>query len=203
VTLTIGLTGGIASGKSTVAQMLAALGAVVVDADGLAREVVLPGTAALAEIAAEFGPRALTPSGELDRAAVASLVFSDPAKRRRLEEITHPPVAQLMASRLRDAQELGPPLVVADIPLLFEGGRQGGFDGVMLVYVPAAQQLERLLAREQCTLDEARLRLAAQLPIDEKRQLATWIVDNTGTLQETAAGVERWWRSVVGAAGRS
>jgi dephospho-CoA kinase len=194
----IGLTGGIATGKSTVARLLAARGAAVVDADRLAREVVAPGTPALAEIAAEFGPGVVGAGGALDRAALGRLVFADPARRRRLEQITHPRIGALMGERIAAALASGAPLVVADIPLLFEGDRPGLVEGVLLVDAPAEVQLGRLIRRDGLDPEDARRRVAAQMPLADKRRLATWVIDNGGTEEQTAEQVDVWWRSVVG-----
>jgi dephospho-CoA kinase len=194
----IGLTGGIATGKSTVAAMLAARGAAVVDADRIAREVVEPGTPGLEAVAGAFGHAVLTPSGELDRAALAAIVFADPAQRRRLEELTHPLILARLDERVAALALAGPPLVAAEIPLLFEGGRQSGFpDGVLLVYADPATQLRRLRELVGLSDEAARQRLAAQLPIDGKRDLATWVIDNTGTQTDTERAVALWWQENV------
>ena len=193
----IGLTGGIGSGKSTVAGMLAARGASVVDADLLAREVVEPGTPALAEIAAEFGPAVLLPDGRLDRAALGAVVFADAARRERLNAITHPRVGELTQTRVAQALASGAPLVVVDIPLLFEGSRQAMFEGVLLVWVPPDLQLRRLVERDGMSADDARARIDAQMPIDDKRALATWVIDNSGTVQDTQRQVDVWWSEHV------
>ncbi len=193
----IGLTGGIATGKSTVARLLAGRGAAVVDADLLAREVVTPGSPALEEIASTFGPGVVTATGELDRPALGAVVFADPARRRSLEEITHPRIAALMAQRIAAGLESGAPLVVADIPLLYEGGRTGLVEGVMLVDVPEEVQLRRLILRDGIDEAAARVRVAAQMPLAEKRRLATWVIDNGGTPESTAAQVGEWWERWV------
>lgn len=196
----IGLTGGIATGKSTVAAMLAGRGAAVVDADELAREVVVPGQPALEEIAADFGAGVLAADGTLDRAALGDIVFADEERRRRLEEITHPRISVLMRQRIADAMAAAPPLVVVDIPLLFENGRSGMVEGVLLVDADEATQLRRLLERDGLAEVEARRRIAAQMPIERKRPLATWVVDNGGDLAATERQVEAWWAEVVDAA---
>jgi len=193
----IGLTGGIGSGKSTVARMLAGRGAALVDADLLAREVVEPGTPALAEIAAEFGPGVILADGRLDRTALGEMVFGDAARRERLNQITHPRVGSLMQERIAAALQSSAPLVVVDIPLLFETARQGLFEGVMLVWTPPQAQLTRLVVRDGWDEDEARQRVAAQMPIDEKRALATWVIDNSGSLADTERQVDAWWREHV------
>lgn len=199
----IGLTGGIGTGKSTVARMLSARGATLVDADLLAREVVEPGTPALAEIAAEFGPAVLRGDGSLDRTALGALVFTDEEKRLRLNAITHPRVGELMQQRVAEALASAAPLVVVDIPLLFEGNRQGLFEGVLLVWAPPAVQLRRLVERDGWKEEEARQRVASQMPVEEKRALATWVIDNSGSLADTEAQVERWWRDNVGGKGHA
>jgi dephospho-CoA kinase len=193
----IGLTGGIGSGKSTVAAMLAGRGASVVDADLLAREVVEPGTPALAEIAAEFGPGVLLPDGRLDRPALGAIVFADAARRERLNAITHPRVGALMQSRIAEALASDAPLVVVDVPLLFEGGRQSLFEGVLLVWVPAEVQVLRLVSRDGMAEEDARARIAAQMPIDDKRALADWVVDNSRTPADTERQVDAWWRAHI------
>jgi dephospho-CoA kinase len=194
----IGLTGGIATGKSTVARLLAARGAEIVDADVLAREVVEPGSPGLAEIAAGFGADVLTPDGALDRAALGAVVFADPAQRRRLEAITHPRIAALMGERIAAGLASQAPLVVADIPLLFENDRGGLVEGVLLVDAPEEEQLRRLMLRDGIDEAAARARVAAQMPLAEKRRRATWVIDNAGTPEETAARVAAWWDSWVG-----
>lgn len=194
----IGLTGGIATGKSTVARLLAARGAVIVDADLLAREVVEPGSPALAEIAAGFGDSVLTAEGALDRAALGAVVFADPAERRRLEAITHPRIAALMGERIAAGLASTAPLVVADIPLLFEGDRVALVEGVLLVDAPEEVQLRRLMLRDGIDEAAARARVTAQMPLAEKRRRATWVIDNGGTEEGTAAQVAAWWEREVG-----
>jgi dephospho-CoA kinase len=193
----IGVTGGIATGKTTVDRMLAAHGATVIDADEIAREVVGPGEPALEEVAARFGRDLIRPDGSLDRTRLGRLVFSDPEARRDLERITHPRITELTGARVATALTGPAPLVVVDIPLLFENAREAMFEGVLLVYAPAEVQVERL--RERNGLDEAAAlqRLAAQLPIDEKRGRATWIIDNSGSLDATSRAVDHWWETEV------
>jgi len=193
----IGLTGGIATGKSTVARMLADRGAVVIDADDLAREVVRPGEPAFQRIVERFGKEMVQPDGTLDRARLGAVVFADAAARRDLERITHAPILELMQQRIATAVAGDAPVVVVDIPLLFENDREGSFEGVMLVYASAEVQLRRL--RDRNGLDEAAAeqRLAAQLPIEEKRRRATWIIDNGGDLDATMRAVDAWWAREV------
>lgn len=196
----IGLTGGIASGKSTVGRMLAGLGAAVVDADQLAREVVAPGTPGLQEVVAAFGKEVLDGEGRLDRGRLAGRVFADPGERRRLERILHPRIAELARSRLATARGQ---LAVYQAPLIFETGREGEFQGVLLVDCDPELQLARLRVRDRLGEAEARARLAAQLPAAERRQRATWIVDNSGSLEDTRAQLLRLWEGELAALRRS
>jgi dephospho-CoA kinase len=205
VTRLIGLSGGIGTGKSTVSRMLAALGAVVIDADAIVHRLQAPGSPLLREIAAAFGPEVLDASGTLDRKRMADLVFRDPEARRRLNALVHPRVGVEMAREADAARRGGAPLVVLDIPLLFEsraGGRGGGgpgFDATVLVYCPRAVQIERTVARDGCSREEAERRVAAQMAIDDKRALADHVIDNSGSLAETERQVRALWRQLVGA----
>ena len=193
----IGVTGGIATGKSTVDRLLAAHGASVIDADELAREAVRLGEPALDEVAARFGREVLLPDGNLDRGRLGEVVFADPEARRDLERITHPRINELMGERIATALAGPAPLVAVDIPLLFESAREAMFEGVLLVYAPPEVQVRRL--RERNGLDEAAAlqRLAAQLPIDEKRDRATWIIDNSDGIDATSRAVDLWWETAV------
>ena len=178
----VGLTGGVASGKSTVSAMLRDLGAVVVDADLLAREVVAPGTEGLAEIVAAFGDKVLTPEGELDRPAMGAIVFGDEDARRRLEAIIHPRVRQRSAELEAAA---GPDAVVVhDIPLLAETGQAGTFDAVVVVDVPVETQVERMVRLRGMTEAEAKARIAAQATREQRLAVATHVIDNTGTVED-------------------
>ncbi len=175
----VGLTGGVASGKSAVAALLRELGAVVIDSDQLAREVVEPGTPGLAAVVEEFGETVLTGDGHLDRAALGSMVFGDEASRRRLEGILHP----LIRARAAEAEaEAGPgALVVHDIPLLVETGQADSFDAVLVVDVPVETQVERMVRDRGWSAEDARSRVAAQADREERRAVATHVIDNTGT----------------------
>ena len=193
----MGLTGGVASGKSTVSAMLRDLGAVVVDADVLAREVVAPGTGGLAEVVEAFGEGVLTPDGELDRPAVASLVFADEEARRRLEAIIHPRVrrrgADLEASAGPDA------VVVHDIPLLAETGQASTFDAVVVVDVPVETQVQRMVQLRGMSEEEARARVAAQATREDRLAIATHVIDNTGTLEDLRDRVTEVFEELVSA----
>ncbi len=200
----IGLTGGIGSGKSTVAKMLAEHGAVVIDADQIVRELQAPGTPALAEIVAAFGPAILCPDGSLDRPALGAIVFQDPEARKRLNAIVHPKVGAEMARREQAAREAGAPLVVLDVPLLLEGRVSGtggaaqlGFDAIVVVWVPEEVQISRTCARDGCEPAEARRRMAAQMPLDRKRELADHVIDNSGALEQTRTQVNQLWRTLT------
>jgi dephospho-CoA kinase len=193
----IGLTGGIATGKSTVDRMLTRRGATVIDADALAREAMRPGEPTLDRVVERFGEDVRRPDGTLDRGRLGQIVFADADARHDLEAITHPRIIELTQDRIDAAMSGTAPLVVVDIPLLFERAREGMFDGVLLVYAPADVQVQRL--RERNHLDEvaAQQRLAAQLPIDEKRTRATWIIDNSGAERATKQAVDAWWDANV------
>jgi dephospho-CoA kinase len=184
----VGLTGGIASGKSTVSAMLRELGAVVIDADQLARDVVAPGTPGLAAVVEEFGPGVLTDAGALDRPAVARIVFADEAARRRLEAIIHPLVFEEI-QRLEQEARAGA-VVVHDIPLLAESGRADTFDAVLVVDAEPATQVERMVRDRGWTPEEAEARMAAQASPQERRAVATHLVANKGTLAELRERVE-------------
>ena len=183
----VGLTGGVASGKSTVAGMLTGLGAVVIDADAIAREVVAAGTPGLAAVVAEFGEELLTPDGELDRPAMGSLVFHDESARRRLEAIVHPLVFERYAEQEAAAPQGA--LVVHDIPLLVESGRAAEFDAVVVVDVPRELQVERMLRDRGWSLVDAEARIAAQATREQRLAVATHVIENTGTLDELRARV--------------
>ena len=178
----VGLTGGVASGKSTVAAMLRDLGVVVVDADALAREVVAPGTPGLAAVVAEFGPDVLDADGALDRAALGRLVFGDPARRAALEAIVHP-LVRARAAELESSAPEGT-LVVHDIPLLVETGQVGRFDAVLVVDVPTQMQVDRAVRDRGWPEEEARSRIAAQASRDDRLAAATYVLDNTGTRED-------------------
>jgi dephospho-CoA kinase len=198
----VGLTGGVASGKSTVSAMLTELGAVVIDADLLAREVVAPGTEGLAEVVAAFGPEVLTPAGDLDRPALGAIVFADEARRRVLEGIIHPRVrargAEIEAAAGPDA------LVVHDIPLLAESdGAAGAFDAVIVVDAPPELQVARMVGDRGWTRADAESRIAAQATREQRRAIATYVVENTGTREDLRRRVAEVYAEVVSAGSRN
>lgn len=186
---TFGLTGNIGSGKSTVARLLSERGIPVVDADQLAREVVLSGTPALAEIAARF-PGVVSPQGVLDRKALAARVFADPGELRALNAIVHPRIAEKTAARMAQLAQAGTELAIYEAALVVENGLHESLDGLIVVVAPEAVQLARLLARDGMTADEARARIAAQLPQERKVALADFVIDNAGSREALVAQVE-------------
>jgi dephospho-CoA kinase len=187
----VGLTGGIASGKSTFSALLRVRGVPVVDADALSRAVVSHGSPTLARVAEAFGPRALLPDGSLDRSWVGARVFADPAERRRLEAITHPAIRDAMAGEVARLGARGHPLAFYDVPLLYEVGLDGMVDSVVVVWTPRAVQLARLMQRDALSPSEAEARIAAQLPIDEKAARADFVVDNQGPVEALGTKADR------------
>ncbi|GMK43875.1 dephospho-CoA kinase [Paenibacillus glycanilyticus] len=192
----IGLTGGIATGKSTVAAMLVERGAMLVDADQVAREVVMPGEPALEAVASAFGQAVIHTDGTLDRKALGGIVFNNRDLLAQLENILHPAIRNRMQQRIRQYEEQNPrQLVVADIPLLYETGQEKLYDGVMVVYVPQELQLKRLMERNGIAEEEAQRRIGLQMDIEQKRGRADWVIDNSGSLDETRRQVGDFWKS--------
>lgn len=207
MTFILGLSGGIGSGKSTVTQILDELGATTIDADAIVHEQQAPGQPLLRKIAEAFGEEILAEDGSLDREALGAIVFRDEKARARLGSITHPPVIAEMANRAKRAVAAGDPLVVLDIPLLFEGresGRGSGaimdFDATVCVWVSRDVQIERTSKRDDCDAAEAERRVAAQMPIDKKREMADHVIDNSGSREETRTQVAQLVRSVTNGA---
>jgi dephospho-CoA kinase len=193
--MNIGLTGGIACGKTTVAVMLINHGAILIDADQLARKVVMPGRPALKLIVGRFGPKVILSDGSLDRKALGEIIFNEPTARKELEAITHPFIRQAMWDQMHKAEESFPEtLVVVDVPLLYESGLQDHFQRVMVVYVSEKIQLERLMKRDGLSYDAANLRLHAQMPIEQKKLLANIVIDNTGDLSQTEQQIQLFWQ---------
>jgi dephospho-CoA kinase len=194
--LLIGLTGNIASGKSTVAQLLSERGATIVDADLLARRVVEPGTAALGRIVERWGPDVLLPDGRLDRAALRNVVFADSEQLEELNEIVHPEIARLRDELVERAKERGDRIVVCDIPLLFEGRLTEEFDRIILVDAPRSLRLERLVKERGLQETEAMEMIAVQMPAELKRARADYVIDNSGSLTALNEQVEQLWQSL-------
>lgn len=181
---TIGLTGGIASGKSSAARVLRELGVAVVDADQLAREVVERGSEGLREVVAAFGEGVLAPDGSLDRERLAGVVFGDEAARKRLQAITHPRIGRLSAERIAEGLASEAPYVLYDAPLLVEVGAHRGLDALIVVSASEAEQVARAQARDAMSEAQARARIAAQLPLARKVEVADYVIDNDGTLEQ-------------------
>jgi len=197
--LRVGLTGGIGSGKSTVSVLLAERGAVVIDADQLAREVVAPGTPGLAAIVETFGSELVATDGALDRQALGAMVFGDDTARRTLEEIIHPRV-RARAGAL-EARAAPGAIVVHDIPLLVETGQHPTFDVVVVVDVPVRTQIDRLVSQRGMSSDEAETRIAAQATREQRTGAADLVVDNAGPRTELAERVDELWAELRARAG--
>lgn len=195
--LKVGLTGNIAAGKSTVVGVWRSLGAVIVDADELARRAVEPGSEGLRRIVDTWGPEVLGADGALDRAALRRIVFADAGERARLEGIVHPAVYALREEEYRRAAETGAPLVVADIPLLFEAGLADEFDVVVLVEAPERVRERRLVDDRGLPPDEARRMIAAQMPSELKHARADVVIENDGTLAELEARSREVWEELA------
>jgi dephospho-CoA kinase len=192
----IGLTGNIASGKSTAAQLLAARGATIIDADLLSRRAVEVGTPAYEEIVRRWGGDVLSPDGMLDRAALRERVFEDHDELEQLNRIVHPEVDRLRREMIDGARRRGDRVVVCDIPLLFEKHLAGQFDKIILVDAPRPMRLERLVRDRALNETEAMKMIAAQMPAELKRARADYVIDNTGTPAELEARVDEVWREL-------
>ena len=202
--LRVGLTGGIGSGKSEVSRRLAAHGAMIIDADVAAREVVAPGTPGLAQIAEAFGPEVLGPDGALDRERLGAIVFRDPALRAKLNAIVHPLVGEWMRAAEHAAADPARDdlIVVHDVPLLAENRRAGDFDLVIVVDVPPELQVERLVSQRGLTPDQARARMAAQASRPQRLAVADLVIDNSGSLDDLDRRVAGVWADLQRRAAR-
>ncbi|CAG7655972.1 dephospho-CoA kinase [Paenibacillus allorhizosphaerae] len=192
--MNIGLTGGIACGKSTVSSMLVRRGALLVDADQIAREVVEPGTPVLASVIERFGVDLLLPDGSLHRKKLGERIFGDKEARTALEQLLHPSIRATMKARMEAyAADYPDKLVVVDVPLLYESKLEWMFEQVMVVYVPRDIQILRLMERDKLMREQAEKRLASQMPIEDKRALADYVIDNSGSLEETERQIDTFW----------
>ena len=191
--LKIAITGGAGTGKSTVARMFAELGAEVLDADVIAREAVAVGTPAWVELRRRYGPEFFYENGELNRSRLAQRVFADPEERRYLNALIHPVVAQKLQARFADLEQRGVELVMVEVPLLFETGREQGFDRVIVAAAPEAVQIRRLKGRDRRGPEEIRGILQAQWPLADKVARADYVVDNGGSRRATARQVKNIW----------
>lgn len=194
--LHLALTGNIASGKSTVAALLAAHGATIIDADVLARDAVAPGTPGLAMVVDRFGEGVLAADGSLDRAALRARVFRDPAARDALNAIVHPAVRRLRDEAVAAARARGDRIVISDIPLLFEVGLEHAFDGVILVDAPESIRLERLVRDRGLSTADAQAMIDAQWPAERKRARATWVIENDGPREAIVPRVAAVWAEI-------
>jgi dephospho-CoA kinase len=192
--LSVGLTGGIASGKSLAAQLFVQKGASLIDADLIARDVVCPGAEGFQPVIDAFGSGIITASGQLDREKLGAIVFADPEKRKLLDAILHPLIINRIFSRLGDlSQQRYNGIVIADIPLLFECGLRERFDKTVLVYSSPEMQQQRLMQRNGITREPARQRMSSQMAIDEKRRYADYIIENTGSIEGLKQQVNTVW----------
>ncbi len=194
-----GLTGGIATGASTVAKVFRELGAIVIEADEVGRELVVPGSEVLAKIAGIFGPKILTKDGTLDRKKLADIIYKDEVARRRLNSLIHPLIQRRILQdigRLRDEQPDA--IVIVDVPLLLDttGPEAYELDGVIVVSTDRATQLKRLGSRDKISPEDAERRLAAQRPVAEKAEDADWVIDNSGSEEETRRQVDMMWEEL-------
>lgn len=196
----LGLTGGIGAGKSTVSSMLGQLGAVIIDADVISRELMSAGSVLLGQVVEAFGPQILTEAGELNRPALARLIFADEDQRQLLNSIVHPAV-RARSQELAEAAAAEPGfsgIIVEDIPLLTETGQASRFDGVILVEADRQLRLDRLMQGRGMILAEAQARMDAQASDEQRRAIASWVIDNSGSLEETRRQVEDlWWELIA------
>ena len=195
----LGLTGGIGAGKSTVSSMLGQLGAVIIDADAISRELMSAGSVLLAQVVEAFGPQILTETGELNRPALARLIFADEDQRQVLNSMVHPAV-RARSQELAEAAAAEPGfsgIIVEDIPLLTETGQASRFDGVILVEADRQLRLDRLMQGRGISLAEAQARMDAQASDEQRRAIASWVIDNSGSLEETRRQVEDLWRELI------
>ncbi len=196
----VGLTGGIASGKSTVSHHLAKLGAIILDADKIAREIVAPGKPALKELVEEFGSNILQPDNTLDRSQLAQIIFNNPQKRQRLNEITHPKIIAELRKRLAELREQYDCLnkvVVIDAALLVEAGLVPLVEEVWLVMVDVETQLQRLIQRDNLTREAAEARLKSQMPLEQRLVYANRIIQNTSSIEATQIQVNELWNNLI------
>lgn len=193
--MNIGLTGGIATGKSTVSRLLAERGAAIIDADVIAREIMEPGHPVLAAVSERFGPGVLNTDGTLNRKKLGEIVFSNPEERKALEALTHPAIRAEMKQRMEELEAADSHrLVVADIPLLYESGLDPLYERIMVVYVPREVQLTRLMLRDGLSKEAAEQRINAQMDIEIKKERADILIDNSGGLEETKRQIDDFWR---------
>jgi dephospho-CoA kinase len=197
--LRVGLTGGIASGKTVVRQLLADLGAFTIDADEIVHRLLSEPADLALQIGESLGPGVLAEDGSVDRGKLGAVVFSDPLARRRLNQLVHPRVIAEERRLLGEAERAGVEIAVVDAALMIEAGTYGDYDRLVVVYCPRSLQLERLVARDGLSREEAARRIDAQMPIDEKKRYADHLIDTSGTLEDTARQVRELWAELNGA----
>jgi len=195
-TLVVGVTGGIATGKTTVARMFEDLGAKVISADDIVHRILEPGTEVWERVLREFGREVLKPDGNIDRSKLGEIVFRDPVKRSRLEAMTHPPVLDYLQKEADSFRRSGRGVLILEIPLLIEAGALRMVDKVLVVTAEQESQISRLEKRYGISRDEAMLRISSQLPLAEKVRYADWVISAEGTLDSTKKQVERVWSDV-------
>ena len=196
--MVLGVTGGIATGKSFVAAILGELGGIVVSADELARQAVAPGSEVLQGLVGRFGDGILAADGSLDREKLGEIIFNDAAARADLNRMTHPAIARLSETWLRELRQAGHSLIVYESPLLFEAGAESRVDQVLVVTADLETQLQRLMARDDITRAEAQTKIAAQMPLAEKVARADYVIDNSGSPEQTRAEAELMYREITG-----
>ena len=200
--MVLGLTGSIATGKSTVSAMFHQKGAEIIDADQIAREVVEPGTEGLTRIVNQFGPEMLDDEGKLNRDRLGARIFQNPAEREKLNQLLHPLIVDSMLAKTEKIKkEKDPQLIIWDVPLLIEGNLTQWVEAVILVYTPKAIQLDRLMKRDSLSKEEAEKRIFAQMDIEEKKKFADYVIDNRGTLSETERQVDQLWKRLISKSG--
>lgn len=193
----VGLTGSIATGKSVVAKMFAELGVKIVDSDAIAKDIVRNGKPAYNEILEHFGSDVLAPDGEIDREKLGKIIFEDETKRQILNEITHPRVFEIMRTEINIYASQGVAVAMCDVPLLIESGAQNWLKPIVLVYVDRETQLARLMQRDGCSRERAISRISSQMQIDEKRKFADYIIDNSGSIEDTRRQVEKIYETLI------
>jgi len=192
-----GLTGGIACGKGTVSRMFAELGAPVVDADAIGHEIIAPHTPAWREVVHTFGESILRPDGTVDRAKLGTIVFADTAARAKLNAITHPRIAQEIQARLAELTRAGHRIAIVEAALIGESDVTAAFDAIIVVHANPSVQIARLMARDALSEEEARRRIQAQMPAAEKKELADFVIDNSGSIENTRRQLEALWRKIT------
>ena len=196
--MVLGVTGGIATGKSFVSAIFGELGAIVVSADDLAREAVAPGSEVLQGLVGRFGDEILAADGALDREKLGEIIFNDAAARADLNRMTHPAIAALSEARLRELRQAGHSLIVYESPLLFEAGAESRVDQVLVVTADPETQQQRLMARDDITRTEAQAKIAAQMPLAEKVARADYVIDNSASPEQTRVEAELMFREMTG-----